>query len=73
MISAMTTSYAERYVLRSQLSGTYLGVSQHDQLIEGVKSPDTAWTFHTHEGAVTHARWIGEVLGETPDVVRLSF
>ncbi|HJN35334.1 MAG TPA: hypothetical protein QF626_02355 [Prochlorococcaceae cyanobacterium Fu_MAG_50] len=69
----MTISYAERYVLRCQLSGTYLGVNQNDQQIEGVTSPETAWTFHTHEGAVTHARWIGEVLGETPDVVKLPF
>ena len=28
--------------------------------------------FHTHDGAVTHARWIGEIHGETPDVVKLN-
>ena len=40
--------------------------------IEPSESMDKAWVFHTHDGAVTHALWIGEVHGETPDVVRLS-
>ena len=40
--------------------------------LSGSHSPDKAWIFHTHDGAVTHARWIGEVHGETPDVVKLD-
>ena len=68
----MLTKYAERYVLRSSSVGGYLGVNALDQQIERQPSPDGAWIFHTHEGAVTHARWIGEVHGETPDVVKLD-
>ena len=68
----MLTKYAERYVLRSCSAGGYLGVSAVDQQIERQPSPERAWIFHTHEGAVTHARWIGEVHGETPDVVKLD-
>ena len=68
----MLTRYVERYVLRSCSAGGYLGVNAADQQIERQQSPDRAWIFHTHEGAVTHARWIGEVLGETPDVVKLD-
>ena len=58
-------------MLRSCSAGGYLGVNALDQRIERQTSPDDAWIFHTHEGAVNHARWIGEVHGETPDVVKL--
>ena len=68
----MLTKYAERYVLRSYSAGSYLGVNAVDGRIERQTSPDKAWIFHTHEGAITHARWIGEVHGETPDVVKLG-
>ena len=47
-------------------------MNSEDQQIERKASPDDAWIFHTHDGAVTHARWIGEVHGETPDVVKLT-
>tara|TARA_B100001173_G_scaffold146708_1_gene127321 strand:+ start:1707 stop:1832 length:126 start_codon:yes stop_codon:yes gene_type:complete len=40
-----------------------LSVNSLDQQIERKTSPD---------GAVTHARWIGEVHGETSDVVKLN-
>ena len=53
------------------LSRVYLGVNMLNQQIESHRSLDEAWVFHTHDGAVRHARWIGEVHGETPDVVRL--
>ena len=68
----MFTKYAERYVLRSCSEGGYLSINAVNQLIESQPSLDKAWIFHTHEGAVTHARWIGEVHGETPDVVKLN-
>ena len=68
----MLTNHAERYVLRSSSIGCYLSVNSADQQIERRTSPDEAWNFHTHDGAVTHARWIGEVHGETPDVVKLN-
>ena len=68
----MLTNYAERYVLRSSSIDGYLSVNSVDQQIERKASPDDAWIFHTHDGAVTHARWIGEVHGETPDVVKLT-
>ena len=68
----MLTNYAERYVLRSCSEGGYLGVNAVDQRIESQASLDKAWIFHSHDGAVSHARWIGEVLGETPDVVKLD-
>ena len=68
----MLTNYAERYVLRSSSIGGYLSVNSVDQQIERKASPDDAWIFHTHDGAVTHARWIGEVHGKTPDVVKLT-
>lgn len=67
----MFATYAERYVLRSTSAGSYLGVNMLNQQIESHRSLDEAWVFHTHDGAVRHARWIGEVHGETPDVVRL--
>ncbi|CAI8151719.1 MAG: Uncharacterised protein [Synechococcus sp. CC9902] len=68
----MFTKYAERYVLRTPSAGKYLGVTGHDAQIRSSDTPDNAWIFHTHDGAVTHALWIGEVHGETPDVVRLD-
>lgn len=68
----MLNSYAERYVLRTESNGCYLCVSDATQSIKSIESPENAWTFHTHDGAVTHALWIGEVHGETPDVVKIS-
>ena len=68
----MFSSYAERYVLKSSKAGRFLGVNALTKEIEPNESSDKAWVFHTHDGAVTHALWIGEVHGETPDVVRLS-
>ena len=68
----MLTKYAERYVLRSCSAGGYLGVNAMDQRIESQPSFDNDWIFHTHDGAVNHARWIGEVHGEIPDVVKLD-
>lgn len=68
----MFSSYAERYVLRSVSAGNYLGVNLANQHIEERDSLQDAWVFHTHDGAVRHALWIGEVHGETPDVVRLE-
>tara|TARA_E500000178_G_scaffold44324_1_gene39570 strand:- start:273 stop:539 length:267 start_codon:yes stop_codon:yes gene_type:complete len=68
----MLTKYAERFVLRSCSQGLYLGVNASSSQIEVRDSVEDAWLFHTHEGAVTHARWIGEVHGETPDVVKLT-
>ena len=60
----MLTNYAERYVLRSCSAGGYLGVNAVDQRIESQASLDKAWIFHSHDGAVNHARWIGEVPGK---------
>ena len=68
----MPSKYTERYVLRSFSEGGYLGVNAVDQRIESQASLDKAWIFHSHDGAVDHARRIGEVLGETPDVVKLD-
>ncbi len=68
----MLTNYAERYVLRTESNGCYLCVGDANQSIKAIESPENAWTFHTHDGAVTHALWIGEVHGETPDVVKIS-
>ena len=72
LAAVMLTNYAERYVLSSSGIGGYLSVNSVDQQIERRASPEDAWIFHTHDGAVTHARWIGEVHGETPDVVKLT-
>ena len=72
LAAVMLTNYAERYVLRSSSIGGYLSVNSVDQQIERRASPEDAWIFHTHDGAVTHARWIGEVHGETPDLVKLT-
>jgi hypothetical protein len=47
-------------------------VNSADQQIERKASPDDAWMFHTHDGAVAHAFWIGEILGERPNVVKLN-
>ncbi len=67
----MSSTAIERFVLRCTTAGTYLRVTGQDERIETVSCPENAWIFHTHEGAVTHAIWLGEVLGETPDVVML--
>ena len=55
----MITSYAEGYVLRKESNGCYLCVSDVNQSIQSIESPEKAWTFHIHNGAVTHAFWIG--------------
>ena len=68
----MFTKHAERYVLRSCSEGGYLSINAVNQRIESQPSLDKAWIFHSHDGAVDHARQIGEVLGETPDVVKLN-
>ena len=67
----MFSTYAERYVLRSTSADRYLMVNALSQHIESCESLDDAWVFHTHDGALRHARWIGEIHGETPDVVRV--
>ena len=61
----MLTKYAERFVLRSCSQGLYLGVDATSSRSRCGFVED-AWVY-THED-VTHARWIGEVHGETPDV-----
>ena len=68
----MSLKYAERYVLRAASHGQYLGISPDDAEIHSSDSLEQAWMFHTHEGAVHHALLIGEVHGETPDVVKIS-
>ena len=68
----MLTKDAERYVLRSCSEGGYLCINAVNQRIESQPSLDKAWIFHIQESAVNHARQIGEVLGETPDVVKLD-
>jgi hypothetical protein len=70
--AVMLTNCSERYVLRSSSMRWYLSVNSVDQQIERKTSPDEAWIFHTHDCAVTHARWIEAVHGETPDVVKLN-
>ena len=68
----MLTKHAERHKLLSFSEGGYLSINAVNQLIESQPSLDKAWIFHSHDGAVDHARRIGEVLGETPDVVKLD-
>ena len=68
----MFSNYAERYVLRTASGGKYLGVKEDGAQIRASDTTDNAWIFHTHDGAITHALWIGEVHGETPDVVKLD-
>ena len=68
----MFTKHAERYVLRSCSEGGYLCINAVNQRIQTQPSPEKAWIFHSHDGAVNHARRISEVLGETPDVVKLD-
>ena len=67
----MKTQRLERYVLRNKGTGDYLRVNEESQEIEQSSNPESAWEFHTHDGAVTHAIWIGEVFGQTPDVVKM--
>ena len=47
----MLSKYAERYVLRSCSEGGYLGINAVDQRIESQASLDSAWIFHSHDGA----------------------
>ena len=68
----MLSNYAELYVLRSCSEGGYLSINAVNQRIESQPSLDKAWIFHSHDGAVNHALSIGEVHGETPDVVKLD-
>ena len=58
-------------MLRTESDGCYLCVNDVNQSIKSIESPDKAWTFHTLDGASTHALWIGEVRGETPNVVKI--
>ena len=68
----MLSKNAERYVLRSCSEVGYLCINAVNQRIVSQAYLDKAWIFHSHDGAVDHARRIGEVLGETPDVVKLD-
>ena len=68
----MLTKYAERYVLRSCSEGGYLCINAVNQRIESQPSLDKAWIFRSDDGAVNHALSIGEVLRETPDVMKLD-
>jgi len=68
----MPSNCAERYVLRSCSEGGYLNIDEVNQRIESQPSLDKARIFHSHDGAVNHALSIGEVHGETPDVVKLE-
>ena len=68
----MFTKHAERYLLRCCSEGGYLCINAVNQHIESKPSLEKAWIFHSHDGAVNHARRIGKVLGETPDVVKLD-
>ena len=68
----MLSKHAERYVLRSCSEGGYLSINAVNQRIESQPSLDKAWIFHSHDSAVNHALSIGEVHGETPDVVKLD-
>ena len=68
----MLTKYAARYVLRSCSEGGYLCINAVNQRIESQSSLDKAWILHSHDGAVNHALSIDEVLGETPNVVKLE-
>ena len=52
--------------------GVYLGVNAVDLRIESKPSLDRAWIFHSHDRALKHIRWIREVFGEIPDVVKLD-
>ena len=68
----MLSKYAERYVLRSCSEGGYLGINAVHQRIESQSSLDRAWIFHSHNRVVRNARWIREVFGEAPDLVKLD-
>ena len=68
----MFTKHVERYVLRSCSEDGYLSINAVNQSIESQPSLDKAWIFHSHDSAVNHALSIGEVHGETPDVVKLD-
>ena len=68
----MLTKHAKRYVLRSCSEGGCLSINAVHQRIESQPSLEKAWIFHSHDGAVDHARRIGELLGKTPDVVKLD-
>ena len=68
----MFTKHAERYVLRSCSEGGYLCINAVNQRIESQSSLDKAWILYSHHSAVNHALTIGEVHGETPDVVKLD-
>ena len=67
----MFTKHAERYVLRSCAEGGYLCINTVNERIVSKPSLEKAWIFHSHDGAVNHARF-GEVHGETPDMVKLD-
>ena len=56
LAAVMLTNYAERYVLHSSSIGGYVSVNSVDQQIERRASPEDAWIFHSHDGAITNAR-----------------
>ena len=63
------TNYAELFVLRTTSDGKYPGFITVDAQIHVSETPDNAWVFRTHDGAVTHALKVGEIHGKTPEVL----
>ena len=59
-------------MLRSCLEVGYQCINAVNQRIESQPSLDKAWIFHSNDGAENHALSIGEMLGETSDVVKLD-
>ncbi|MEB3348813.1 MAG: hypothetical protein VKO00_02170 [Cyanobacteriota bacterium] len=61
----------ERYALRLRDSGPFLAIEGHDQHLSEVPSPEQAYHFHSHQGALLRARDLARVVGRGIDVVKL--
>jgi hypothetical protein len=64
-------THPERYVLRLRDSGPFLGIEGHDEHLSEVNSPEQAYQFHSHQGALLRARDLSAVVGRAIDVVKL--
>lgn len=61
----------ERYVLRLQGGGAFIGINAADQHLQEVSAPERAHQFRSHEGALQRAQVVTAVMGSPVDVVRL--
>ena len=64
--------HPERYALRVDENGAYLGLSGRDEQIREVAGAEQAYTFHTQEGALRVANQLRSLSHKPVNVVKLQ-